>query len=144
MPSIRFEHKEDVVETWIPSVTVSKLTPTREAKLSNGLDLLTVSEIYEGESNPVNLLLTQRIKFLCSFVDSMKNYPFKDQNCSFYIFIVRIFLFFCRCFCLLYLFLDFWFIFFTRFALFPSFLPLFCSSLSLFYCAFWCYVAGLQ
>ena len=63
------------------------MTPTRDAKLSNGLDLLTVSEIYEGQSNPINLLLTQRIKFLCSFVESMKNYPFKEQNCSFYIFI---------------------------------------------------------
>ena len=87
MPTIRFEHKEDVIETWKPSVTVSKMTPTREAKLSNGLDLLTVSEIYEGEANPINLLLTQRIKFLCSFVESMKYYPFKEQNCSFYIFI---------------------------------------------------------
>ena len=87
LPSIRFEHKEEVMETWEPSVTVSKMTPTREAKLSNGLDMLTVSEIYEGESNPINLFLTQRIKFLCSFVESMKNYPFKEQNCSFYIYI---------------------------------------------------------
>ena len=77
------------METWKPSVSVSKVTPTREAKLSNGLDLLTVSEIYEGEFNPINLYLTKRIKFLCSFIESMKNYPFKDQNCSFYIFIDR-------------------------------------------------------
>ena len=59
------------METWKPSVLVSKITPTREAELSHGLDVLTASERYEGKSNPVNL--KNDGKETCKYINKRQN-----------------------------------------------------------------------
>ena len=50
--------------------------------LSDGRDVLNVTELYDGSNTPLVYYMEKNMEFFCKF-DNIKNYPFGVQSCSF-------------------------------------------------------------
>ena len=84
VPKINFAHVRDSFD----SEKKEKLFIERKhsPKMSGDLDNLNVSEVYNGNDNPLYQHSEHNLRFFCNF-DGVANYPFVTQACSFHFYL---------------------------------------------------------
>ena len=90
--------KDNWTSIWLPELTFTTLTGDADqvkiidksiyirkvgrARLSSDVDSISVDEIYEGNENKVYYTILSQANFYCPF-NSLKYYPFGDEQCKF-------------------------------------------------------------
>ena len=85
VPALRFDFVEEEVLTG-PDLRLFVERRQSQPGLLGGLEVLKPREYYEGNLNPLNLNLTSRTKFSCSF-DQISDFPHDRQNCSIFLYL---------------------------------------------------------
>ena len=84
LPELKFDFVESEVLTGPEILYVQR--KEAEPKVPGNLEDLNPAELYEGTLNPLNLNLSSRTKFSCSF-DQIKDFPHDRQNCSVFLYL---------------------------------------------------------
>ena len=80
IPNIHFDFIRESFNDYEEKIFINKKS---HPKMSEDLEAINVSEIYDGNSNPLIRFSKHDITFFCDFNGIVANYPFGTETCSF-------------------------------------------------------------